>query len=149
MQYEQTQLQPWEICIQPWNSRSRRIGKEPDTDSKSKKPIWALSESDSRYSASFGIWPGPKATSTNGKRSNTSSLSDCDQHPPTPTTRSGCSFLIDCPQHPPTPATRSGCSFLSRLASPRCPMKRLSADSRFEQVLNRMMSATSRSSTRV
>ena len=34
---------------------------------------------------------------------------------------------------------------MSRLASPRCAMKRLSADSRIEQVLNRIRSAPSRS----
>ena len=28
--------------------------------------------------------PGPNATSTNGNRANTSSLTDCAQHPPTP-----------------------------------------------------------------
>ena len=33
----------------------------------------------------------------------------------------------------PTPTIRSGCSRFSRLASPRCATKRLSADSRIEQ----------------
>ena len=84
-----------------------------------------VSESEVRNSARRWIWPGPKATSTNGKRSKTSSLTDCAQQPPTPTTRSGSSPL-------------------SRLASPRWAMKRLSADSRIEQVLKRIRSASSR-----
>ncbi len=81
-----------------------------------------------RNSASRWIWPGPNATSTNGKRSNTSSFTDCAQQPPTPTTLSGFSLF-------------------SRFAWPRLPMKRLSADSRIEQVLNRIRSASSRSAT--
>jgi hypothetical protein len=36
MQYAQTRLQPWEICIQPWNSRARFIGRCPETSSNSK-----------------------------------------------------------------------------------------------------------------
>ncbi len=36
MQYEQTQLQPWEICTQAWNSRPRFIGRCPETSSNSK-----------------------------------------------------------------------------------------------------------------
>src|SRR6478752_5030231 len=71
------------------------------------------------------ICPGPKATSTNGKRSKTSSFTDCAQQPPTPTTRSGSSDF-------------------SRLASPRWATNRLSADSRIEQVLNRIRSASAR-----
>ena len=47
-----------------------------------------------RNSASRPIWPGPKATSTKGKRSKTSSLTDCAQQPPTPTIRSGSSDSI-------------------------------------------------------
>ena len=42
-----------------------------------------------RNSASLWTWPGPNATSTNGKRSNTSSLTDCAQQPPTPTSLCG------------------------------------------------------------
>ena len=80
-----------------------------------------------RNSASLWIWPGPKATSTNGKRSKTSSLTDCAQQPPTP-------------DHP------LGSSDFSRLASPRWAMNRLSADSRIEQVLNRIRSASARAS---
>ena len=44
-----------------------------------------MSESLVRNSASLCTWPGPNATSTNGKRANTSSLTDCAQQPPTPT----------------------------------------------------------------
>jgi hypothetical protein len=124
MQYEHLQLQPWEICSHPWNSRSRRVGRWPEKSSNSKYP-WALSESELRNSASLWICPGPKATSTKGKRWKTSSLTDCAQQPPTPTTRSGSSPF-------------------SRLASPRWAMKRLSADSRIEQVLKRITSASSR-----
>jgi hypothetical protein len=36
MQYEQTQLQPWEIWTQPWKSRSRRVGRCPEKLSNSK-----------------------------------------------------------------------------------------------------------------
>ena len=36
MQYEQTQLQPTEICTQPWKSRSRFIGRWPVKPSNSK-----------------------------------------------------------------------------------------------------------------
>ena len=79
-----------------------------------------------RNSARRWIWPGPNATSTNGNISNTSSLSDCDQQPPTPTTLAGSSDL-------------------SLLASPRWAMNRLSADSRIEQVLKRIRSASERS----
>jgi hypothetical protein len=81
-----------------------------------------------RNSASFGIWPGPNATSTNGNWRNTSSFTDCAQQPPTPIT-----FV--------------GSSDFSRLASPRWPTKRLSADSRIEQVLKRITSASPRSLT--
>ena len=127
MQYEQTQLQPWAICSQPWNSRSRRVGRWPAKSSNSKYP-WAVSESEFRNSASLWIWPGPKATSTKGKRSKTSSLTDWAQQPPTPTVRPGSSLF-------------------SRFASPRWAMKRLSADSRIEQVLKRIRSASERSAT--
>jgi len=41
----------------------------------------------------------------------------------------------------PHPMTRPGCSRLSRLASPRCERKRLSAASRIEHVLKRIRSA--------
>ena len=125
MQYEQRQLQPCEICSQAWNSRSRFIGRWPAKPSKSKYP-WAVIESEARNSARRPICPGPKATSTNGKRSNTSSFTDWAQQPPTPTTRSGFSDL-------------------SRFACPRWAMKRLSAASRIEQVLKRIRSASSRS----
>ena len=120
-------MQPWEIWTQPWKLRSRRAGRCPEKSSNSKYP-WAVSESEWRNSARRWIWPGPKATSTNGKRSKTSSFTDCAQQPPTPTTRSGSSVL-------------------SRFASPRWAIKRLSADSRIEQVLKRMRSASARSST--
>ena len=125
MQYEHTQLQPTEICTQAWNGRSRFIGRSAGKPSNSKKPC-ASRSSDVRNSPSLSIWPGPKATSTNGNCSNTWSLSDCDQQPPTPTTRFGSSLF-------------------SRLASPRLPTSRLSADSRIEQVLKRIRSAPSRS----
>ena len=36
MQYEQTQLQPTEICTQAWKSRSRFIGRWPEKPSNSK-----------------------------------------------------------------------------------------------------------------
>ena len=88
MQYEQTQLQPTLICTQPWNSRARLAGRCPVKPSNSKYP-WALSESLVRNSASLCTWPGPNATSTNGKRANTSSLTDCAQQPPTPITVPG------------------------------------------------------------
>src|SRR3954464_4243663 len=114
MQYEQTQLHPCEICTQAWNSRALFIGRWPETSSNSKYPC-ALSESEVRNSARRWICPGPKATSTNGKRSKTSSLTDCAQQPPTPTIRSGSSDL-------------------SSFASPRWATKRVSADSRIEQV---------------
>ena len=87
-----------------------------------------MSESWVRNSASRWICPGPNATSTNGNRWKTSSLTDCAQQPPTPTTRSGSSDF-------------------SRFASPRWAMKRLSADSRIEQVLKRIRSAAERSAT--
>ena len=119
-------MQPTLICTQPWNSRARLAGRWPVKPSNSKKP-WAVSESLVRNSASLWTWPGPKATSTNGNRANTSSLTDCAQQPP-------------------TPITRSGSSRLSRLASPRWATKRLSAVSRIEQVLNRIRSASARSS---
>src|SRR3954468_18099803 len=125
MQYEQRQLQPTEICTHAWNSRVRLPGRWPVKPSNSKKPC-AVSESLVRNSASLWTCPGPNATSTNGKRSKTSSFSDCAQQPPTPTTRSGFSDF-------------------SRLASPRCPMRRLSAFSRIEQVLKRIRSASPRS----
>ena len=34
MQYEQTELQPIEICSQAWCGRSRRIGRSPANSSK-------------------------------------------------------------------------------------------------------------------
>ena len=117
-------MQPTEICTHAWNSRSRFIGRWPAKLSNSKKPC-AVRLSEVRNSASFGICPGPKATSTNGNCWNTSSFTDCAQQPPTPTTFSGSSDL-------------------SRFASPRWPRKRLSAVSRIEQVLNRITSASSR-----
>src|SRR5262249_58889623 len=52
--------------------------------------------------------------------------------------------VTDCAQQPPTPTTRAGSSDLRRFASPRWAMKRLSADSRIEQVLKRITSASSR-----
>ena len=52
MQYEQTQLQPTLICSQPWNSRSRRVGRWPAKSSNSKYPC-AVSESEFRNSASL------------------------------------------------------------------------------------------------
>ena len=88
MQYEQTMLQPTEICTQPWKSRARLAGRWPVKPSNSKKP-WAVSESLVRNSASLWTWPGPNATSTNGNWRKTSSLTDCAQQPPTPITRSG------------------------------------------------------------
>src|SRR3954468_16683135 len=124
MQYEQRQLQPTEICTQAWNSRARLPGRWPVKPSNSKKPC-AVSESLVRNSASLWTWPGPNATSTNGKRSKTSSLTDWAQQPPTPTTTSGRSRL-------------------TRLASPRWATKRSSAFSRIEQVLKRMRSASAR-----
>ena len=129
MQYEHAQLHPTLICSQPWNGRARRAGRWPVNPSNSKYPC-ALSESLVRNSASLCTCPGPNATSTNGKRSNTSSLTDCAQQPPTPTTRSGCSLF-------------------RRLASPRCAMNRLSAVSRIEHVLNRIRSASPRSGASV
>ncbi len=117
-------MQPTLICTQPWKSRARLAGRCPVKPSNSKKP-WAVSESEVRNSASLCTWPGPKATSTNGKRANTSSLTDCAQHPP-------------------TPITVPGCSRLRRLASPRWATNLLSAASRIEQVLNRMRSASER-----
>ena len=36
MQYEQTQLQPTEICTHPWKGRSRFIGRSPGKPSNSK-----------------------------------------------------------------------------------------------------------------
>ena len=36
MQYAHLQLQPTEICIQPWKSRSRRMGRWPVKPSNSK-----------------------------------------------------------------------------------------------------------------
>ena len=45
----------------------------------------------------------------------------------------------------PRPTTRFGSSDFSRLASPRLPISRLSADSRIEHVLKRIRSAPSRS----
>ena len=95
--------------------------------SNSKKP-WAVRESEVRNSASLCTCPGPKATSTNGNRWNTSSLTDCAQQPPTPTMASGRSRLI-------------------RFASPRWATKRSSAFSRIEQVLNRITSASARAPT--
>ena len=92
MQYEQRQLQPTQICTHAWNSRARLPGRWPVKPSNSKKPC-AVSESLVRNSASLCTWPGPNATSTNGKRANTSSLTDCAQQPPTPTTTSGRSRL--------------------------------------------------------
>ena len=88
MQYEQTMLQPAEICTQPWKSRPRLAGRWPVKPSNSKKPC-AVSESLVRNSASLWTWPGPNATSTNGNWRNTWSLTDCAQQPPTPITRSG------------------------------------------------------------
>ena len=41
MQYEQLQLQPAEICTQPWKSRARLAGRWPVKPSNSKKP-WAV-----------------------------------------------------------------------------------------------------------
>ena len=121
MQYEQAQLQPTLIWTHAWNSRSRLAGRWPVKPSNSKKP-WALSESLVRNSASLCTCPGPNATSTKGNRANTSSLTDCAQHPPTPTIRSGSRDF-------------------SRFASPRWATNRLSAFSRIEQVLNRIRSA--------
>ena len=121
MQYAQTRLHPCEICSHPWNSRSLRLGRCPEKSSNSKYPC-AVSESELRNSASLWICPGPNATSTKGNRSNTSSFTDCAQQPPTPTIRSGTSDF-------------------NRFASPRWAMNRLSADSRIEQVLNRIRSA--------
>ena len=37
MQYEQTELQPIEICSQAWCGRSRRIGRSPANSSKVEK----------------------------------------------------------------------------------------------------------------
>ena len=116
-------MQPTEICTQAWNSRLRLPGRWPVKPSNSKKPC-AVSESDVRNSASLWTWPGPKATSTNGKRAKTSSLTDCAQQPPTP--------MIRC-----------GSRVLRPLAWWRWAMKRLSAFSRIEQVLKRMTSASS------
>ena len=59
MQYEQTMLQPAEICTQPWKSRPRLAGRWPVKPSNSKKP-WAVSESLVRNSASLWTWPGPE-----------------------------------------------------------------------------------------
>ena len=78
-------MQPIEICTHAWNSRSRFIGRWPVNPSNSKKP-WAVMLSLVRNSASLCTCPGPNATSTNGNMSKTSSFSDCDQQPPTPTT---------------------------------------------------------------
>jgi hypothetical protein len=52
--------------------------------------------------------------------------------------------LTDCAQQPPTPTITSACSDLTRLASPRWAVKRLSAVSRIEHVLKRIRSASSR-----
>src|SRR3954447_8783622 len=127
MQYEQRQLQPTEICIQPWYSRARFIGRCPVKPSNSKKP-WAVSESLVRNSASLWTWPGPKATSTNGNW------------------RKTCS-LTDWAQQPPTPMTRSGSRRFSAAAWRRYCTKRSSAFSRIEQVLKRISSASCWSAT--
>ena len=118
-------MQPTEIWTHAWNSRSRFIGRWPVKPSNSKKPC-AVMLSLVRNSASLCTCPGPNATSTNGNISKTCSFSDCDQHPP-------------------IPITRCGSSAFSRLASPRWPVRRLSAFSRIEQVLNRIRSAPARS----
>ena len=123
MQYEHFELQPTEICTQAWNSRARLPGRWPVKPSNSKKPC-AVSESEVRNSASLGTWPGPNATSTNGKRAKTSSLTDCAQQPP-------------------TPMIRDGSSRLRRLAWPRWARNFVSAFSRIEQVLKRITSASS------
>src|SRR5919112_484175 len=109
-------LHPAEICTHPWKSRSRLAGRWPVKPSNSKKPC-AVSESLVRNSASLWTCPGPKATSTNGNCRNTSSLTDCAQHPP-------------------TPITRSGSRRLSIFALCRCEMKRSSAFSRLEHALH-------------
>ena len=124
MQYEQTMLQPAEICTQPWKSRPRLAGRWPVKPSNSKKP-WAVIESLVRNSASLWTWPGPNATSTNGNWRNTLSFTDCAQQPP-------------------TPITRSGSRRFNAAASRRWETKRSSAFSRIEQVLNRIRSASSR-----
>src|SRR3954447_1158958 len=126
MQYEQTLLQPTEICTHPWCSRARFSGSRPVKPSNSKYP-WAVSESLVRNSASLCTCPGPKATSTNGKRRKTSSLTDWAQQPP-------------------TPMTRAGSRRLSARASPRWATNRSSAFSRIEHVLKRMRSASARAS---
>ena len=93
-------MQPTLICSHPWNSRSLTRRQVPGA---APPPGKACGErvAGEQLRESLCTWPGPNATSTNGKRSNTSSFSDCAQQPPTPTIRSGRSRF-------------------RRLASPRC-----------------------------
>ena len=69
MQYEQTELQPIEICTQAWKRRSWWRGRRPAKARSSpvpKAPRGTPSPPAPSQSARCGIEPGPKATSTNG-----------------------------------------------------------------------------------
>ena len=67
MQYEQTELQPIEICTQAWKARSRRAGRSPAKWLHSAKlPRSTPRPPAPSQSARCGIEPGPKATSTYG-----------------------------------------------------------------------------------
>ena len=109
-----------------WTSRARLPGRWPVKPSNSKKP-WAVRESLVRNSASLCTWPGPKATSTNG---------NCAEHLVLHRLRPAAADA----DHPLRDRAR-----LSARASWRWEMKRSSAFSRIEQVLNRIRSASSRS----
>ena len=69
MQYEQTELQPIEICTQAWKRRSRWSGSRPAKARSSaipKAPRATPSPPAPSHSPRCGIEPGPKATSTYG-----------------------------------------------------------------------------------
>ncbi len=69
MQYEQTELQPIEICTHAWTGRSRWAG-SPAANARSspmpKRPRATPTPPAPIQSPRWAIEPGPKATSTNG-----------------------------------------------------------------------------------
>ena len=116
-------MQPVEICSQAWWGRSRLSGSSPAKLSNVEKWPRGISPPASMKSPRRWMFPGPKARSTNGNCSNSSSFIDSDQHPPTTITLSG-----------------SRC-FAAR-ASIRCAIRRSSAFSRIVQVLKTRKSAS-------
>ena len=125
MQYEQRQLQPTLICSQPWKGRVRRTRQVSGEALELEVALCGQRVAVQEVGETVHL-PGAK-----GNIDEREALEDL----------LACS---DCAQQPPTPTIRCGFSRLSRFASPRWAIRRLSAVSRIEHVLNRIRSACAR-----